>query len=261
MAACHHVVVPSQSIKDLLTEHYGDAIATHLSIVPTGVETTKFSRVDHAEARAKLGWTEDFKVLISVGRLAKEKSFDLLLKAFARLQRADTILVILGGGEERKQLESLAAELKIQDRVRFTGLVPFDEVPTYLAAADLFVFASVTETQGLVTLEAMASGLPVVAVDGSGTRDAVSSSCSILTEPNDTALAAGIAEMLGRNDLDAVREAAKRRAREFDVLVQGEALVEVYRKAVAAHRARSRVLIMPERIKTRWEELLSIFRL
>lgn len=261
MAACHHVVVPSQSIKEMLMKQYGDAVASHLSVVATGVETAKFSRLEHAEARRKLDWPEDRKILVTVGRLAKEKSFDTLLRAFARLDRDDATLVVIGSGDEKKALEALAQELGLGEKVRFTGLVPFDEIPVYLAAADLFVFASVTETQGLVTLEAMASGLPVAAVDASGTRDAVSPECSVLTEADDQALARGMEEMLGRADLDEVRELARRRAKEFDVLVQGKAMVEVYRKAIAAHKARSRVLIISERVKTRWDELLSIFRL
>lgn len=261
MTACHHVVVPSESIKKMLIEHYGDAIATHLSVVPTGVETAKFSLYEHEEAKRKLGWGDERKTLVSIGRLAKEKNFDLLLKAFAKLQHDDLRLVIIGGGDEKKHLQSLAKELGVAERVEFPGVVPFDEVPLYLAASDLFVFASVTETQGLVTLEAMASGLPVVAVDASGTRDAVCSSCSILTECQEDALAAGVEQMLSRDDHEGLRSAAQERAKEFDVLVQGEAMVEVYRKAIEAHKARSRVLIMSERIQTRWEELLGIFRL
>lgn len=261
MTACHQVVVPSQSIKEMLMKHYGEAIATHVSIVPTGVETAKFSRFDHDEARQKLGWPTERKTLVSIGRLAKEKNFDLLIKAFARLREPHAHLVIMGGGDERKNLETLAHDLGVADRVEFAGLVPFEEVPLYLAASDLFVFASVTETQGLVTLEAMASGLPVAAVDASGTREAVSADCSVLTEESEEALAQGIDQMLGRDDLLDCRDAARRRAGEFDVLVQGRAMVEVYEKAIEAHKARSRVLIMSERIKTRWEELLSIFRL
>lgn len=261
MTACHQVVVPSKSIKDMLIQHYGDPIASHVSIVPTGVETAKFSRYSQEEARQKLGWSDDRKTLVSIGRLAKEKNFDRVIKAFARLEREDTRLVIMGGGDEKKHLESLARDLGVDSRVEFAGLVPFDEVPIYLAASDLFVFASVTETQGLVTLEAMASGLPVAAVDASGTREAVGSESSVLTEDSDEALAEGIARMLARTDLAEAREAARKRAADFDILVQGRAMVDVYEKAIAAHKARSRVLIMQERTKTRWEELLSIFRL
>ena len=261
MTACHQVVVPSESIKDMLVQNYGQSIVNHISVVPTGVETAKFSHYQHDEARAKMGWSREKKVLVSIGRLAKEKNFDLLIKSFARIQDKDTRLVIMGGGDEKKNLEALAKELGVANRIEFPGLVPFDEVPVYLAAADLFVFASVTETQGLVTLEAMASGLPVAAVDASGTREAVSLDCSVLTEANEEALASGIDDMLSRPTLPAAGDAARARAKEFDVLLQGRAMVEVYKKAIEAHKARSKTLIISERTKSRLEELLSIFRL
>ncbi len=260
MTTCHQVVVPSESIKSMLKSTYGDSVAHHVSVVPTGVETEKFSRLSHVEARQKLGWPDGRKVLVSMGRLAKEKNFDLLIKAFSRLEDTNTVLTIIGAGDEKKSLESLVSELSLGERVKFTGLVPFDEVPTYLAASDLFVFASVTETQGLVTLEAMASGLPVAAVDASGTREAVSADCSRLSQDSAEALAEAMKEMLGASDQGALRQAARERAKQFDVLVQGEAMVEAYRRAQQAHAAKSKVLILTEKHKSRWEELLDFLR-
>ena len=85
----------------------------------------------------------------------------------------------------------------IAEHVTFTGALPFEEVPAYLKAADIFSFASVTETQGLVTIEAMAAGLPVVAVDGSGTRDIVEhGKQGFLVENDADALAKGINKLL-----------------------------------------------------------------
>src|SRR5690606_5498993 len=136
-----------------------------------GIDLVKFSPDSRDAFRSELGWSDDKKYLVSVGRLAKEKSFDLLIEAFAQLERPEAELVIIGSGDEKSNLEKLAQTLGLSERVTFTGLIEFDEVPKYLAASDLFVFASITETQGLVTLEAMAAGLPVVAVDASGTRE------------------------------------------------------------------------------------------
>lgn len=260
MTNCHQVVVPSESIKKMLISTYGEPVAHHVSVVPTGVETAKFGKWDQAQARAKLGWNPDRKVLVSMGRLAKEKNFDLLIRAFARLDQNDVVLTIIGSGDEKKSLEALVAELGLGEKVEFTGLVPFDDVPTYLAASDLFVFASVTETQGLVTLEAMASGLPVAAVDASGTREAVGPDCSRLTPVSEEALAEAMREMLNAQDQGALREAARNRAKQFDVLVQGEAMVQAYRRAQEAHKAKSKVLILSDKHKSRWEELLDFLR-
>lgn len=258
MANCHRVVVPSESIKSMLENSYG--LESHVSVVPTGVETQKFSAYTQQQAREELGWTDDSKVLVSIGRLAKEKSFALLVEAFAKLEDQGLRLVIMGSGDELDNLKTLAKDLGVQDRVTFTGLVPFEKVPVYLSASDLFVFASVTETQGLVTLEAMASGLPVVAVEASGTREAVGENCSILTDHNAEALAEGIRSMLGRGDLSAERDAARERAKQFDVLEQGKAMIDVYRLAQEAYQKDSKVLIVDKEFKSRWEEMLSIFR-
>ena len=258
MANCHRVVVPSESIKAMLEKSYG--LESHVSVVPTGVETQKFSAYTQQQAHEELGWTDDSKVLVSIGRLAKEKSFALLVEAFAKLEDQGLRLVIMGSGDELDNLKTLAKDLGVQDRVTFTGLVPFEKVPVYLSASDLFVFASVTETQGLVTLEAMASGLPVVAVEASGTREAVGENCSILTDHNAEALAEGIRSMLGRGDLSAERDAARERAKQFDVLEQGKAMIDVYRLAQEAYQKDSKVLIVDKEFKSRWEEMLSIFR-
>lgn len=259
MTSCHHVVVPSESIKDMLYEKYD--ITGEVTVVPTGIDLGKFSAEFREPSRRKLNCDPEVKYLVSVGRLAKEKSFDVLLKAFARLDREDTRLVIIGSGDEMKNLQALADTLGVAERVIFTGLIDSEEVPRYLAAADLFVFASVTETQGLVTLEAMASSLPVVAVDASGTREAVHESCSILTEHDADALATGIEEMLNREDLATLREAARKRAEGFGLIPQGKAMVEVYYKAIEANAEDRRVLLPSPDISTRWSEFLQSFRL
>lgn len=259
MSSCHHVVVPSESIRDMLTRSYG--IDKHVSVVPTGIDLVKFSPDSRDAFRAELGWSEDKKYLVSVGRLAKEKSFDLLIEAFAKLDHLEAELVIIGSGDEKKNLEKLAETLGLSERVTFTGLIEFDEVPKYLAAADLFVFASVTETQGLVTLEAMASGLPVVAVDASGTREAVGDDSSILTEHKAEALGEGIRRMLKREDLSELSRAARKRAESFGLIPQGKAMVEVYQKAMETHAAKERILVPSEESQSRWREFLQIFRL
>jgi len=259
ISKCHHLVVPSQSIKTLLQQTY--PIVGHISVVPTGIDLDHFQGLDRAGARQQLGWAADQRVLVSVGRLAKEKNFDLLLQAFAHLPDDGSKLVIIGSGDEHKALEKLAQELGILPRCQFTGAVTNTDIPTYLAAADLFVFASLTETQGLVTLEAMASGLPVVAVDASGTRDAVDADCATLTQPDSRALAEGIVQMLARPDLDQVSQAARQRAAQFSLLAQGQQMVEVYQKTIQSHRKAERVLQHNPENESRWQAFLMLFRL
>jgi len=259
ISKCHHLVVPSQSIKTMLQQTY--PIQGQISVVPTGIDLDQYEHRDRAQARQQLGWPAQQKVLVSVGRLAKEKNFDLLLQAFAQLPDDGSQLVLIGAGDEQKSLEKLAQELQIESRCKFTGAVTNSEIPTYLTAADLFVFASLTETQGLVTLEAMASGLPVVAVDASGTRDAVSPECALLTAADSHALAAGITQMLTRQDLAEVGQAARRRAAQFGLLAQGQQMVKVYQHAIEAHQKQERVLPHSPETESRWQTFLKLFGL
>lgn len=257
MSHCHHVVVPSESIKELLRSTYG--LTDHVSVVPTGIDTVKFSRWEREEARQELQWSNDCRYFLSMGRLAKEKNFHVLLEAFHLLEDESARLVIIGSGDEEDELKDLAERLNVSERVEFTGLVAFDRVPLYLAAGDFFAFASVTETQGLVTLEAMASGLPVVAVEASGTREAVVSECSVLTEETPEALAQGMREILSREDWSQMSRTARRRASEFGLIPQGKAMLEVYERAIETHARGTKALVNEERVNGKWAEFLSLF--
>ncbi|MCB1707082.1 MAG: glycosyltransferase, partial [Halioglobus sp.] len=111
-------------------------------------------------------------VAIYAGRLGKEKNLDFLLDAFARLPaELDWRLLLVGEGAESGLLQERVASLQLQRRVLFTGPLPYQEMPQVYAAGDLFVITSTTEVKPLVVLEAMASGLPVVAVAACGTED------------------------------------------------------------------------------------------
>lgn len=235
---CHHIVVPSDSIKQMLVDAYG--ITRQVTTVPTGINLAPYQAADRQQVRQRLGWGED-KVLISIGRLAEEKNWQRLLEAAAQvMQKRDEVrLVIIGQGDERKALEKRAKDLGVARRVEFTGLLPFDKVPGYLKAADLFCFASITETQGLVTMEAMAADLPVVAVAATGTQDVVTDGQEgLLTDDDSQALAQAIGQAIGDESLlERFRQAAQKRAKSLDIKLQVQKLVEVYQQAVEDKKA------------------------
>jgi len=131
-------------------------------------------------------------------------------------------------------LQNLATELGIADRVTFTGEIPFSDVAAYLKAANIFGFASVTETQGLVTMEAMAAGLPVVAVDASGTRDIVENEEQGYLVQNDAdALANSLSHLLDSPEtIRKLSANALERAKTFDIENCSRQLVNVYEQAI-----------------------------
>ncbi len=158
------VVVPGPAVVRTLR---AQGVQSRVAIVPTGVPLAVNDAEPHRMAcRQALGLHEGSPLCLAVGRLAKEKNQAFLLSAFTRILRdlPTARLVLVGDGDDRPRLERLAHTLGISGRVRFVGGVPHEAVGDYYRAADLFLFPSTSETQGIVVLEALAAGLPVVAV-------------------------------------------------------------------------------------------------
>ena len=233
MRKCQHIVIPSESMRSIVVNDYG--LVDRYTVIPTGLDITPYKTADGAALRSEWGWPDD-KVIISVGRLAEEKNWTTLLQAFALAQKeqSELRLVLVGDGSQAQALRQLAGELGIEDRVFFTGRVSFEEIPTYLKAADLFAFASVTETQGLATLEAMAAGLPVVAVAGPGTSDIVEDGVQgflVQNDPQD--LANGILKMIGNPELMSTFKAnALKKSRAYDNKRLARKMLKAYEQAI-----------------------------
>ncbi len=233
MRKCQHIIIPSESMRSILVNDYG--LVDRFTVIPTGLDIAPYKAANGAALRAEWGWPDD-KVIISVGRLAEEKNWATLLQAFAIALKElpDLRLVLVGDGPQAQTLRQLTDELGITDHVLFAGRVPFEDVPAYLKAADLFAFASVTETQGLATLEAMAAGLPVVAVAGPGTTDIVEDGEQgflVQNDPDD--LARGIVKFV--NDPDVMsnfKDAALRKSRSFDNKRLARKMLKVYEQAI-----------------------------
>jgi glycosyltransferase involved in cell wall biosynthesis len=165
------MVVPTQPMLDVLRD-YG--IGTEAAVIPTGIPAGAFSQGDGGRFRRVHEITQDRKVMLYVGRVAHEKNIDFLLHVVARVARRHpgALLVIAGEGPAEKHLRRLAKDLQIEPHVRFVGYLSREhELPDCYAAGDVFTFASSTETQGLVLLEAMQAGTPVVSTAVMGTAE------------------------------------------------------------------------------------------
>ncbi len=165
---CHHVIAPTEMEKDKLIRHYG-ASPEKISVVPCGVNLEQFKALDKAQARQYLGFGNE-KIILFVGRIDPLKGIDKLIKALPYLRNIQGLkLLVIGGGEnsqhEIEQLQKLACNLKIQNSIAFLGLVKHEQLPYFYSAADACVVPSYYESFGLVALESLACGTPVVATD------------------------------------------------------------------------------------------------
>jgi glycosyltransferase involved in cell wall biosynthesis len=200
--------------------------------------------------RKRLGWGSDL-VLVSVGRLGPEKNWPLVFEAAAQAMREipRLRLALAGNGPERDRLEALSSQLGIRGQVEFLGELPFNQIPSFLSAGDAFIFASTAETQGLVTMEAMAAGLPIVAVDGTGTRDVVQSGVQgFLTEKDSSSLGKAVVRLFESSDgLAKMREAVLIKARSFDIYTHAMEMLEVYERAIEKQKAGETVQVRRKR--------------
>lgn len=207
------VVVPSTAMAATLRD-YG--VRAPLHVLPTGIPIAHFEGGDRQRFRQRLGIDADRPVALFVGRVAHEKNIGFLLRALIHARRAqpELLLVIAGEGPALRGLREQAEALRLTAHVRFVGYLDrARELRDCYAAADVFVFSSRTETQGLVLLEAMAAGLPVYALAVMGTRDILAPGLGGIAAPDEAAaFGAGLADLLG----DSARRAElARQAREY----------------------------------------------
>jgi glycosyltransferase involved in cell wall biosynthesis len=191
------VIVPSTAMRERLAQ-YG--VTRPMHVLPTGIPLARFGAGDRAGYRARLGIDAARPTVLYVGRVAHEKNIDYLVEAIAvARQRIPQILfLITGEGPAGPSLRARVEALGLGRNVSFLGYLDRqNELPDCYAAADAFVFASRTETQGLVLIEAMAMGLPVIALAAMGTTDILTPGKGCLTpEDNVPAFAAALCQVL-----------------------------------------------------------------
>jgi len=165
------VIAPSTVIVELL-KTYG--VKNSIKIIPTGINSQKFKVGDGNKFKSKFNIPKNKKILLNVSRVAFEKNIGLLLKLVNQVKQyiPEVMLIIAGEGPAKNAYTEQAKQLNLDNHIAFVGYLDRDsELIDCYQSADLFVFSSVTETQGLVLLEAMAAGTPVVSLAAMGTKD------------------------------------------------------------------------------------------
>ena len=241
MRFCDMVFAPTPLMQEYL---YQIGCEPPVHVLPTGISEDSF-RADEDMASAhrrrflgECGGSRKY-LFCTVARLAKEKNLEFLFHVLAARKKAgkesDFCLVLVGEGPEEKHLRKLAARLDLEGEIYFAGRVPNEEVKNYCRASDLFLFSSLSETQGIVLLEAMAVGTPVLAVRATGVSDIVVNGMSgFMTDVSETAFGETLDQVL-KGSRRQLEQGAVDTARKYQVQDIAKRAADYYKTAITAH--------------------------
>ena len=238
------MVVPSRPMMEVLR---GYGVATHAEVIPTGLEPESFVPGNRDDFRRKYGIALDRPMLLFVGRVAHEKNIGFLVKVVGRVRKdiPEVLLLIAGAGPAREGLEHDAIESGLSGNVMFIGYLDrHTELNSCYRSADIFVFSSRTETQGLVLLEAMAQGVPVVSTAEMGTRDVLREGAGVwIAEEEQEDFSGKVVRMLQADagDRASLGEAGREYALGWSAEKQAERMLDFYRY-VSERKGQSLVL-------------------
>lgn len=231
------VITPSNKTKEML-EGYG--IKKEIRVIPTGLDLKRFdynltSDEKISSIKSKYNINEDDVLFTYVGRLAKEKSVDEVIEAFKYVKEKGlkAKLLIVGGGPDLKDLKRLANKFDVEDYVFFEGLIASDDVPAYYHAADAFISASTTETQGLTYIEALASGLSIFVKPDEVLKELVVENETGFYFESALELANQIDSFTSQPGLkEKMRNYALKMSENYSLEVYYERIIECYREAI-----------------------------
>ena len=233
---CDVVVAPSVSSKRLLRSF---GVKQPIEVIANGIEVERFRNSLNPWTKKQLGVPQISTLVVYVGRLAGEKNLEKLLYEFSlAVCEAPTLhLLLVGSGPSRRKLMHLATKLNIANQVVFNGAVPHHEIPRYLAAADIFATASQSEVLPLTIIEAMAAGLPVVAIRSPGIDDLIQHrKTGILADIQKGDLARGIL-CLTRDPAERARlgNNAYQNSRLYHIHHTVELTIQLYKRVISQH--------------------------
>jgi glycosyltransferase involved in cell wall biosynthesis len=229
------VIAPSESVAELLRDR---GVEVPIDVIPTGIDTDRFARGDGRAFRREHDIPHDAFVVGHVGRLAPEKNLDFLAQATAAFvaQRRRAWFVVVGSGPREESIRSAYQAAGVADRLLMSGTCAGQQLIDAYHAMDVFAFASKSETQGMVLAEAMAAGLPVVALDGPGVREVVQDQLNgrLLQEEGAAAFAEALAWIMDRPEQfrTDLRRAAQGTAETLSLPRMAQRELELYERVI-----------------------------
>lgn len=224
-------------------------------IIPTGIDiapfkSSNFSLEEKNKLKESLGIKQDEKVILFLGRVASEKSIDVLMDVMPSIfkDHPNYKFLIVGDGPSKKSLEEQAKKLNIENKVIFTGKVPWNEVPKYYNLGDVFVNASITETQGLTFIEAMAAEVPVVAKYAPNLSEFIKNNKNgILVKKNADFKNAIVDVIENKNLKETIIKGGNETAKEYSIEVFGDKLEMLYSEIIKLHKAKKELATKEEK--------------
>ena len=227
------VIAPSEKIESMLLRY---RVKEPICVIPSGIDVEQFAS-DKSSIRERIRNEWDIRpdetLLISIGRLAKEKNLDEIID-YLQDEHQGLKLMIVGDGPYREELEKLASELGVQEKVIFTGMVSPDEVADYYPVGDIFVSASRSETQGLTYMEAMSSGLPLLCHDDECLDDVIQDGENGYLYRSEDEFMQKLDALVGDEDLrkEMGRKACEYMRRRYSIETFADSCLAVYRDAI-----------------------------
>ena len=239
------VTTPSASMKELI-EGYG--IKNRIEVIPNAIDLISFredNELKRTEIKKKYHLKEDDKIILFVGRVASEKSIDKIIKSLAIIKKrgiSKEKLLIVGNGSAMDELKQLARTLKVEEDVIFAGAVSYEEIQHYYKMAYVFTIASTTETFGMVTIEALASGVPVLAVKAPGAVDILTDGLDGLLVENDTEKFADALEKIIRDPelREKLSRGALKTSEKYSIDTISERMLNLYREVIEIKKSKTK---------------------
>jgi 1,2-diacylglycerol 3-alpha-glucosyltransferase len=230
---CQHIIAPSGQMKDKLDE-YG--ITTPITIIPTGIELDKIQAIDGSTFRDEYKIKNNAPMLIFVGRCGLEKNVFFLLESFKEIlkKKSNAVLFIAGDGPERINMEAYVKEFGMDKNVIFAGYISHEDIFRAYSEADVIMFPSKTETQGLSLLEGLAMGKPAVCINEMGVTSILENNIGgFLTEEDIGKYSQKVLELLDNKQLHKTKQQeALSRANTFSSRSMVDKILQVYEQAI-----------------------------
>lgn len=234
---CAALIAPSRGIAEVMK---GWRVDGRIEVIPNGVEIERFAAPSPDVTRAELGIPEAAVIAVFVGRMSGEKNIDRLLTYYRQItvEEKGSHLLLIGGGPELEEYRDLVRRWKLEGRVTFTGGVPYEQLPAYLALCDFFVTASLSEVHPLTLIEAVAAGLPALGIRSPGVSDVIEDGVTgLLAEDN--ILSFGLRFIRLVNDAAYRRklgQAAQAYSHTLSAETNARRILQLYQEVIAANQ-------------------------